>query len=78
MTKNLECYKIVFGKKKLNFDDLFNLSSAVQPALTISISYMLSQQSVIHINIYIYIYILISESYGTGIVYQDLLLRLGD
>ena len=33
---------------------------------------MLSQQSEIHINI-----LFISESYGTGIVYQDLLLRLG-
>ena len=30
----VECYKIVFGTNKLNFDDLFNLPSATQPALT--------------------------------------------
>ena len=41
----VECYKIVFGTTFLN------LPSAIQPALTIRINYMLSQQSVIHINI---------------------------
>ena len=64
----VECYKIVFGTNKLNFDDLFNLPSATQPALTIRARYMSIQQSEIHF---------LSESYGTGIVYQDLLLRLG-
>ena len=42
----VECYKIVFGMNKLNFDDLFDLPSAIQPALTIRINYMSSQQSV--------------------------------
>ena len=65
---SVECYKIVFGMKTT----FLNLLSAIQPALTIRINYMLSQQSVIHINI-----LFLSESYGTGIVYQDLSLRLG-
>ena len=47
--------------------------SHLKPPLAICrISYMLSQRSVIHINT-LFLY----ESYGTGIVYQDLLLRLG-
>ena len=44
----------------------------MQPELTIRINYMLSQQSVIHINI-----LFLSESYGTGIVYQDLFVEAG-
>ena len=46
----VECYKIVFGISKLNFDDFFfNLPSAIQPAQTTRISYMLTHQSAIHI-----------------------------
>ena len=56
-----ECYKIVFG-----IMIFFNLPSAIQPALTIRINYMLSQESVIHINI-----LFQSESCRAGIVYQD-------
>ena len=44
---SVECYKIVFGMKTT----FLNLPSAIQPALTFRINYMLSQQSVIHINI---------------------------
>ena len=66
-----ECYKIVFDMN-LTLTTFLNLPSAIQPALTIHINYMLSQQSVIHINI-----LFLSESYGTGIVYQDLFMRLG-
>ena len=68
----VECYKIVFGINKLNFDDFLNLTSTIQPAQTTRISYMLSQQKAIHVNI-----LFLSESCGTGIVYQGLLLRLG-
>ena len=66
-----ECYKIVFDMN-LTLTTFLNLPSAIQPALTIRINYMLSRQSVIHINI-----LFLSESYETRIVYQDLLLRLG-
>ena len=68
----VEFYKIVFGMNKLNLTIFFNLPSVIQPALTIHISYVLSQQSVVHRNI-----LFLSESSGTGIVYQDLLLRMG-
>ena len=57
----VECYKIVFGMNKLN-----------QPALTIRINYMLSQQSVIHINI-----LFLAESYGTGIVLPGSIVEAG-
>ena len=67
----VECYKIVFGINNLTLTTFLNLPSAIQPALTIRINYMLSRQSVIHINI-----LFLSESYETGIAYQDLLLRL--
>ena len=57
----VECYKIVFGMNKLNL-----------PALTIRINYMLSQQSVIHINI-----LFLAESYGTGIVLPGSIVEAG-
>ena len=52
-----------FWHNKLSFHDIFEyLPRAVQPALTTRIIYMLSQQSVIHINI-----LFLSESYGTSL-----------
>ena len=49
-----------------------NSLSAIQPALAIRISFILNQPSAIRINI-----LFLSESYGTGTIYQVLLLRLG-
>ena len=69
----VECYwRSFLAWTNWTLATFLNLPSAIQPSLTIRISCMLSQQSVIHINI-----IFLPELYGTGIVYQDLLLRLG-
>ena len=70
----IECYKIVFDMNKLNFDDLFEFTmcKSTRTTLTIRISFILNLPSLNHVNI-----LFLSESYGTGIVYQVLLLRLG-
>ena len=41
LLSSVECYKIVFDINKLNFDDLNSLS-AIQPMLTIRISFILN------------------------------------
>lgn len=61
----VKSYKIISGINKLNFDDLFEFPSVVQPTLTSHISSMLSQQSVILINIPF-----LSELCETGLVYD--------
>ena len=62
-----------FWHNKLSFHDIFEyLPRAVQPALTTSIIYMLSQQSVIHINI-----IFLSELCESGIVQPGSIFEAG-
>ena len=68
----VECYKIVLDMNKLNFDDPFEFTKC--NATRANHPYKLHLKSA-KCNPYKYSFL--SESYGTGIVYQVLLLRLG-
>ena len=64
--------KIVFGMNKLNFDDLFEFTKCNSTRANHPYKLYVKPAKCDP-----YKYYFLSESYGTGIVYQDLLLRLG-
>ena len=68
----VECDKIVFDMNKLNFDDLFEFTKCNSTRANHPYKLYLKPASAIRINI-----LFLSESYGTGTIYQVLLLRLG-